>query len=121
VQTKEVWIYDFRTNVHFTLKKNPMTHSDLQDFINCYNPANRHDRHEIYSEENPDGCFRKFTIEEILKRDKTSLDILWVKDKSLADLDNLPDPDVLAGEILDNLETAMESFKEILGKLNTVE
>ena len=118
-QTKEVWIYDFRTNIHFTLKKNPMTRADLQDFIDCYHPENRYDRHENYSEENPDGRFRRFAVEEIMSRDKTSLDIFWVKDKSLADLDNLPDPDVLAAEILENLETAMDSFKEILSALNS--
>lgn len=117
IKTKTVWIYDFRTNIHFTLKKNPMTRVDLQDFIDCYNPRNRHDRYETYSEENPDGRFRRFTIEEIMIRDKTSLDIFWVKDKSLADLDNLPDPDVLATEIIENLETAMDSFREILSAL----
>jgi len=116
-QTKEVWIYDFRTNIHFTLKKNPMTRADLQDFIICYHPENRHERHETYSEENPDGRFRRYTVEEILTRDKTSLDIFWVKDKSLADLDNLPDPDVLAAEIVENLESAIDSFKEIVTAL----
>ena len=116
-QTKEVWIYDFRTNVHFTLKQKTMTFADLQDFIACYNPANRHMRQETWNEENPDGRFRKFTYKQITERDKTSLDIFWIKDKSLADLDSLPDPDVLAGEIIDNLETAMESFKEIMVEL----
>lgn len=115
--TKEIWIYDLRTNVHFTLKQNPMTHEDLQDFISCYNPQNRHKRTETYSEANPDGRFRRFTIEEVLARDKTSLDIFWLKDKSLADLDNLPDPDVLATEIIDNLESAMNNFKEIISTL----
>jgi len=117
IQTQEVWVYDFRTNVHFTLKKNPMAFGDLRDFINCFNPDNRHERHETWSKKNPDGRFRRFTYDQIKERDKTSLDIFWIKDKSLADLDNLPDPDVLAGEIIDNLETAMESFKEIMAEL----
>ena len=117
MQTNEVWIYDFRTNVHFTLKQNPMSFSDLQDFIDRYNPENRHVRKETYSEENPDGRFRCFTYAQIIKRDKTSLDIFWIKDKSLADLDSLPAPDVLAGEIIDNLETAIESFREIMAEL----
>jgi len=116
-QTKEVWIYDFRTNVHFTLKQNPMSFADLQDFITCYNPENRHERTETYSEDNPDGRFRRYTFAQIKERDKTSLDIFWIKDKSLADLDNLPDPDVLASEIIDNLETAMESFRAIMAEL----
>ena len=45
-QTQEVWVYDLRTNMHFTLKQHPMTFGDLQDFIQCYNPQNRHERHE---------------------------------------------------------------------------
>jgi len=72
----------------------------------------------VWSEENPDGRYRCFTYSQIKERDKTSLDIFWIKDKSLADLDSLPDPDVLAGEIIDNLETAMESFREIMEALN---
>ena len=112
--TKEVWIYDYRTNIRHTLKKNPLKFDDLKDFIECYNPSNRHKRKETYHPEtNPDGCWRKFTYEEIISRDKTSLDISWVKDKSLADLDNLPDPDVLANDIIENLEAGIESFREI--------
>ena len=89
----------------------------LEDFIRCYNPENRHDRHETWSESNPDGRWRKFTVDEILKRDKTSLDIFWIKDKSLADLDSLPDPDVLAADIIENLQSAMDSFKELMEAL----
>ena len=116
-QTKEVWIYDFRTNIHFTLKQNPMTDADLEDFIKCYNPENRFDRRETYSEENPEGRFRKFAVEDILERDKTSLDIFWIKDKSLADLDNLPSPDVLADDIIENLQSALESFENLKEQL----
>ncbi len=112
-QTKGIWIYDFRTNIHFTLKQSPMTDKDLEDFINCYNPKNRFDRHETWSEDNPDGRFRRFSAEEILKRDKKSLDIFWIKDKSLADLDNLPSPEVLAEDIIENLQSALESFNEL--------
>ena len=116
-QTKDVCIYDFRTNVHFTLKQHPMTETDLDDFVKCYHPENRQERKEIWSEENPDGRWRKFSAEDILKRDKKSLDIFWVKDKSLADLDSLPDPDVLATDIIDNLQSAMDSFKELMDSL----
>ena len=116
-QTHEVWIYDFRTNIHFTLKQHPLAYEDLQEFLACYHPENRHERRETWSPENPEGRFRRYAIDEILSRDKTSLDIFWIKDKSLADLDNLPDPDVLAAEILENLEEAMESFRGIVEKL----
>ncbi len=117
-QTKEVWIYDFRTNIHFTLKQHPMTDEDLADFIKCYNPENHYKRTETWSEENPDGRWRKFKVDDIFARDKTSLDIFWIKDKSLADLDNLPDPDVLASDIIDNLQSAIDSFNALMGTLN---
>ncbi len=116
-QTREVWIYDFRTNIHFTLKQHPLAYEDLNEFLACYHPENRHERRETWSPENPEGRFRRYSIDEILARDKTSLDIFWIKDKSLADLDNLPDPDVLAAEILENLEEAMESFQSIVEKI----
>ncbi|MDA3832917.1 MAG: class I SAM-dependent DNA methyltransferase [Spirochaetales bacterium] len=116
--TKEVWIYDYRNNVHHTPKKSPMRVEHLQDFISCYNPQNRHKRRETWSEENPDGRWRRFSYDEIIARDKTNLDIFWVKDKSLADLDNLPDPDILALEIMDNLESGLNSFREIIETLN---
>ena len=117
MQTKTVWIYDFRTNVHFTLKQHPMQYSDLLDFIACYHPENRYERTETWSEDNPDGRWRKFDIADILARDKTSLDIFWIKDKSLADLDSLPSPDVLADDIIENLQSALESFQELKAQL----
>ena len=116
--TKEIWYYDYRTNVHHTLKKNPLKLNDLQDFINCYHPANRHKRQETFNAEtNVDGRWRKFTYDEIIGRDKTSLDLSWIKDKSLADLDNLPNPHELAEEIVENLEAGLESFRAILSAM----
>ena len=116
--TKEVWFYDYRTNIHHTLKKKPLRFEDLQDFVACYNPLNRHKRKETWNEQsNPEGRWRKFSYEQIIARDKTSLDIFWLKDTSLADLDNLPEPDVLAGEIIENLEAGLNSFREIAAAL----
>lgn len=84
----------------------------MRDFITLCNPKNCHKRKETFNAEtNPEGRWRKFTYDDIIARDKTSLDITWLKDKSLADLDNLPDPDVLATEIVENLEAALASFK----------
>jgi len=116
--TKEVWIYDYRTNIHHTLKKSPLRLTDLSEFIACYNPANRHDRKETWSEETPDGAWRRFSYEELLARDKTNLDIFWLKDQSLADLDNLPEPDVLAHEIIEHMEAGLASFREIMETVN---
>ena len=111
--TKEVWIYDYRTNVQHTLKKKPMQFEDLQDFVQCYNPTNRDARQETWSEDNPEGRWRKYSYKEIETRDKTNLDIFWLRDKSLADLNNLPDPDILANEIIENMEAGLESFREV--------
>ena len=116
-QTREIWFYDLRTNIHFTLKQRPMTYGDLEEFIQCYNPENRYERHETWSEENPDGRWRRYSVGEILSRDKTSLDIFWIKDKALADLDNLPSPEALAEDIMENLQNALEGFSELLNSL----
>ncbi len=109
--TEKVWIYDLRTNKHFTLKTNPLKYEDLKDFIECYNPDNRHDREE--SER-----FRGFSYDELMQRDKVSLDIFWLKDESIEDSENLPEPDVLAREIAQNLEAALEQFSGIYEDLN---
>ena len=115
--TKDVWIFDYRTNIHHTLKKKTMKLEDLQDFITLYNPTNRNKRKETYSEKDPEGRWRKFTYQEIIARDKTNLDIFWLKDKSLTDLENLPDPEILAAEIVEDLESGLESFRVIEGVL----
>ncbi|MBI5803456.1 SAM-dependent DNA methyltransferase [Candidatus Pacearchaeota archaeon] len=104
--TSKVWIYDLRTNKHFTLKKSQLKLEDLQDFIYCYNPTNRHQRKE--SER-----FKCFSYEEILKRDKTNLDIFWIKDESLDDLDKLPSPGIIADELVEDLGAALEQLKGI--------
>ena len=116
--TKEVWYYDYRTNIHHTLKRNPLRLENLQEFIECYNAANRNKRKETWhAEKSPDGRWRKFTYEELASRDKTSLDLFWLKDDSLTDLDNLPEPDVLALEIIDNIEAGLQSFRNVAASL----
>ena len=117
--TKEVWYYDYRTNIHHTLKKKPMRFEDLAEFIECYNPGNRHKRKAIWDEEkNPDGRWRSYSYDELMARDKTSLDLFWLQDKSLTDLANLPEPDELAEEIIENLEAGLNSFREVLAALD---
>jgi type I restriction enzyme M protein len=109
-QTSEVWFYDYRTNVHHTLKQKPLTHAHLKDFVECYNPENRHQRTATWNDEASDGRWRAFSLEELLERDKASLDLFWLKDATMTDLDNLPEPEVLMSEIMENLEAAMEQF-----------
>jgi type I restriction enzyme M protein len=108
--TEKLWIYDLRTNKHFTLKENPLKREDLDDFVACYNPKNRHERTE--SER-----FKSFTYEGLSKRDKLNLDIFWLKDESLEDSANLPDPDIIAGEIVEDLEAALQQFAAIASDL----
>ena len=108
--TEKVWIYDLRTNKHFTLKTNPLRLEDLQDFIACYNPTNRLERKETER-------FKAFTYDQLMQRDKVNLDIFWLKDESLEDTENLPPPDVIAREIAENLEDALEQFSGIVNGL----
>ena len=96
-------------------KRKPLKFNDLQYFIQCYHSENNYNRYETYHpENNPERRWRKFSYAEIVARDKTSLDISWIKDKSLTDLDNLPNPDVLAEEIIENLQAGIDSFEEIM-------
>ena len=110
--TKELWIYDLRTNRRFTLKNNPLNRADLDGFVACYNPENRLIREEA-------ECFRRFTYDELVKRDKANLDIFWLRDESMEDTANLPLPDVIAEEILEDLRAALEQLEEIAGDLAT--
>ena len=115
--TKKLWIYDLRTNKHFTLIRDPLIREDLDEFVSCYNPANRQEREETWSEDNPDVRWRVYDYEELMARDKVSLDIFWIQDDSLMDMDNLPDPDVIARDIVEELRAALEQFEGILEDL----
>jgi type I restriction enzyme M protein len=108
--TKSLWIYDLRTNKHFTLKTNPLKRADLDEFVASYNPANRFERRE--SER-----FHCFSYDELQKRDKLSLDITWIRDESLEDTGNLPDPAILAAEIVEDLQAALDQFAQIAADL----
>ena len=115
--TQKLWIYDLRTNKHFTLKTSPLRREDLNEFVALYNTANRNLRQATWSTENPDGRWRMYSYDELIARDKASLDIFWLKDDSLADSDSLPAPAVIAQEIVEDLQAALEQFKLIAGDL----
>ncbi|MBL9171380.1 MAG: SAM-dependent DNA methyltransferase [Verrucomicrobiales bacterium] len=104
--TRKLWIYDLRTNLHFTLKENTLKRRDLDDFVACYHTKNRHERKE--SER-----FKSFSYEELTKRDKVNLDIFWLKDEALEESANLPAPEIIAAEITADLEAALEQFATI--------
>ncbi|MBK6442602.1 MAG: SAM-dependent DNA methyltransferase [Dermatophilaceae bacterium] len=104
--TERLWVYDLRTNKHFTLKQNPLRRADLEDFVAAYKPGARGEREECER-------WKSFTYDEITARDKANLDITWLRDESLEDLDNLPSPDVLAREIVEDLTAALEEFEAV--------
>jgi type I restriction enzyme M protein len=99
--------------VHHTLKQKPLTYSHLENFVNCYSPTNRHERSPTWGEESPDGRWRAFGREELLSRDKASFDLFWLRDASMTDLENFPEPEVLAEEIMENLRSALASFETV--------
>lgn len=106
-QTKELWVYDYRTNVHKTLKTKRLIASDLSDFIKCYRERKETER------------FRRFPYEELIKRDKLNMDLFWLKDDSLEDIDSLPEPEIIAADIVENLEAALEQFRSVAEELNS--
>lgn len=118
--TKELWIYDLRTNQHFTLKTNPLKEGDLTDFVKCYGVKKAGETPALRPREETER-FRKFTYDEIVARDKANLDILWLKDESLEDSENLPAPAVLAAEIVESLEVALAEFRAVEEALATEE
>ena len=120
--TRKLWIYDLRTNKHFTLKTSPLKREDLDEFVACYNAANRHQRKATWTpKRNPEGRWRAYDYKDLIKRDKASLDIFWLKDDSLEDSENLPEPAVLAAEIVADLEAALMQFREIEEDLFTAD
>jgi type I restriction enzyme M protein len=115
--TRTLWIYDLRTNQHFTLKQNPMTRADLDEFVACYHPSNRHERRPTWSEETPGGRWRAYKYDALLARNQANLDIFWLRDESLEETANLPEPDVLAEEMLEDLESAVELLRGMVADL----
>jgi type I restriction enzyme M protein len=110
---RELWVYNLKTNQHFTLKKNPLRRHHLDEFVELYNSEDLHERQPTYSEENPEARWRPYSYEEILRREGANLDLSWIRDKSLEDAANLEDPDVIAEEIADDLQAALEQFATI--------
>ncbi len=104
--TQQLWVYDLCTNQNFTLRTNPLSRKHLDDFVECYHVENRHQRQE--SER-----FHVFSYDDLLKRDKLSLDLFWLRDESLENADTLPTPQVLAASIIEDLQAALGLFMEI--------
>ncbi len=118
--TKKLWIYDLRTNKHFTLKTNPLKREDLDEFVALLQPGQPpRAQGDLVAPSSPTAAGASTTTRSSIARDKASLDIFWLKDEALEDSDNLPPPDVIAQEIVEDLEAALEQFREIVSDLNS--
>ena len=111
--TERLWVYDLRTNQHFTLKQNPLTRAHLAEFVACFAPG------KPRSERAESERFRSYAYDELTARDKTNLDITWLRDESLEDLDNLPAPEVIAREIVEDLTAALAEFEAVAAALES--
>lgn len=116
--TKNVWYYDYRTGIKHTLATKPMQRQHLDDFVKCYHAEDISQRKETYSEENPNGRWRKYPVSELLKRDKTSLDISWIKQTD-------DDDDLSLAELMstiqqksDNISKAVAELQKLLSNIN---
>lgn len=115
--TKNLWVYDLRNNMHFTMRTNRLEKSDLEDFVKRYNPENRNLREATWSEDNPNGRWRSFTYDELIRRDKCSFDIFWFREEHTDITENV-DLGGIASEILDDLQAAIFQISEITSDLS---
>lgn len=115
--TKEVWIYDLRNDMPSFGKTNPLKSEHFDDFVECYADGDLSKRKETYSEENPNGRWRKFTIEDILARDKTSLDITWMKADSGTDDYTLAELLDMIKEKSNNIAKAVAELEALIGEV----
>jgi type I restriction enzyme M protein len=111
--TSKLWVYDPRTNTHFTLKQKSLRRHHLDEFVEVYNPTNRHHREPTWSEETPEDRWRAYDYKDLLKRDKVNLDLFWLRDESPEDAAGLPEPDAIAEEIAEDLQSALNQFAAI--------
>ena len=109
--TRKLWVYDLRTNQHFTLKQNPLRRAHLDEFVKSYLAGASRDA-RVESER-----WKSFEYDELIARDKVNLDITWLRDDSLHDLDSLPAPDVIAREIVEDLTAALAEFEAVAAAL----
>lgn len=116
-KTKDIWVYDYRTGIKHTMVTKPMTRADLDDFVNCYCSGHLEDRKETYSEENPNGRWRKFSEEEVYSRDQLKLDFKWI---DLTEKDDRTITELLSEmqEKATAIGDAVSKLQEILGGID---
>lgn len=119
--TKEIWYYDYRTNIKHSPKRNPLKFENLQSFIELYKSDKRKETWAETTEgsASPDGRWRRYKYLDIIKDDKVNLDISWLRDDNMINLENLPEPEDLLNDIIENLRFGLESFENVLKELNS--
>ena len=116
--TKDIWFYDYRTGVKHTLATNPMQRHHLDDFVECYKSENILARQETYdADSNPNGRWRKYNVDDILKRDKTSLDITWIKQNDDDNDYTLAELMALIQEKSDNISKAVAELQKLMANI----
>ena len=117
--TKKLWVYDLRTNMHFTLRTKRLEMSDLTDFVECYKAEDRKTRKATWSNKNPNGRWRAFSYDELNLRDKSNLDLFWLDDENQQDL-STDNPNEIAAEIMEDLQAAIHQLSEITTDLSEI-
>lgn len=115
----QLWIYDFRTNVRYNFKTNQLRRQDLEEFVICYNADNLYERTPTWSQENPNGRWRAYSHDELLRRDKANFDIFWLKDDSRLRIDKSNSPELIVAEIVESLRVTLAQFEEMYADLTS--
>lgn len=117
--TQEIWYYDYRTNIKHSPKRNPLRFENLQSFVELYKSGKRKETWSEITEgsASPEGRWRKYQYQEIISNEKVNLDITWLRDDNMINLENLPEPEELANDIKENLRAGLESFESVIKEL----
>ena len=115
--TKQLWVYDLRTDMHFTLKTKPLRRADLEEFIECYAAGPNSDRKETWSRRRPTGRWRAYRYSDIVRRPECNLDLIWLTPSGSVRAQPIPGPDVLANSIAADLRTALSEIEKIASSL----
>lgn len=117
--TKEIWYYDYRTNIKHSPKRNPLRFENLQSFVELYKSDKRKETWAETTEglASPEGRWRKFQYQDIISNEKVNLDITWLRDDNMVNLENLPEPEELSNDIIESLRAGLESFESVIKEL----
>lgn len=110
--TKDIWVYDYRTGIKHTLVTKPLRREHLDDFVNCYCSGHIEDRKETYSEDNPNGRWKRFTEKEVYSSEQLKLDFKW--------LDLTEKDDRTITELLSEMQQKAAAISDAVSKLQEI-